>query len=329
MIKARVKFTIFLLIALAEFFCFGGKFHDSARADSIPTVVINEIAWMGTLASANDEWMELYNNTDAPVDLNGWKLVAIDGSPLIELSGQIAPHDYYLLERTSDETIKDIAADLIYVGSLSNSGEKLELRNADGNIVDVVDCAAGWHAGDNTSKASMERISFFAADSKDNWAANNELEICGQDSKNNNIIGTPRAKNSAAKDEQPLADSSQENATSEQTEAPAENNNEAENPAPIIFTASPGDLAINEFLSDPAKGGNEWVEIYNNTNKDVSLDDWTIEEGSGAKTILAGIIPANGFFTVNSVSGNLNNDGDIIALKDRDGRIIDSVAYGK
>jgi hypothetical protein len=49
-------------------------------------VVINEIAWAGTLASANDEWIELYNTTTGKADITGWTLSAADGSPAIALS---------------------------------------------------------------------------------------------------------------------------------------------------------------------------------------------------------------------------------------------------
>jgi len=324
--KKEVIFFVILLLA-AEFFYFGGKFQGSARADGNPTVAINEIAWMGTLASANDEWMELFNNTDGQIDLTGWKLVAADGAPSIDLSGQIAPDGYFLLERTSDETIKDITADQIYVGSLSNGGERLELLDASGNIVDTIDCSAGWHAGDNLAKTSLERIYFSATDLKDNWAANNGLVKNGQDAQDNNIIGTPRAKNSVAKDELTTVDPNQENTPSEQTESQTTNNNSL----PVVSSINPGDLVINEFTSDPQDGENEWVEIYNNTYNDIKLDGWIIEEGSGAKTKLSGTIPGqseNKFFTVNSINGNLNNAGDIIMLKDKDGRIIDSVTYG-
>ena len=39
-----------------------------------PAVLINEVAWMGTAVSANDEWLELYNQTEQEIDLAGWKL---------------------------------------------------------------------------------------------------------------------------------------------------------------------------------------------------------------------------------------------------------------
>jgi hypothetical protein len=43
-----------------------------ASAQSPGPVVISEIAWMGTSTSANDEWIELYNNSASPVSLSGW-----------------------------------------------------------------------------------------------------------------------------------------------------------------------------------------------------------------------------------------------------------------
>ena len=38
------------------------------------SVFINEVAWMGTTASASDEWIELYNAGSTDVDISGWTL---------------------------------------------------------------------------------------------------------------------------------------------------------------------------------------------------------------------------------------------------------------
>ena len=59
-------------------------------------VAINEIAWMGTTASANDEWLELYNNTSSPITLDGWLIKANDGTPDIKLAGTISANGFYL-----------------------------------------------------------------------------------------------------------------------------------------------------------------------------------------------------------------------------------------
>ncbi len=96
-------------------------------------IVINEIAWMGTEASANDEWIELYNRTNVDIDVSGWRLVSDDGStttpatPEIDLAGIIPAQGYFLLERTDDNTVSDVVADQTYVGSLGNDGEVLSL----------------------------------------------------------------------------------------------------------------------------------------------------------------------------------------------------------
>jgi len=39
------------------------------QASQPPKVLINEIAWMGTAVSANNEWIELWNGTDSPLSL--------------------------------------------------------------------------------------------------------------------------------------------------------------------------------------------------------------------------------------------------------------------
>ena len=49
----------------------------AARISASPgDVVINEVAWGGTHASAADEWIELYNNTTDTIPLNGWMITA-------------------------------------------------------------------------------------------------------------------------------------------------------------------------------------------------------------------------------------------------------------
>ena len=82
-------------------------------------VLINEVAWAGTAASASDEWIELFNPNEVPISLEGWQLG--DGGDIsILLEGTISPAGYFLLERSDDQTVADIPADLVYGGSLSN-----------------------------------------------------------------------------------------------------------------------------------------------------------------------------------------------------------------
>jgi hypothetical protein len=161
-------------------------------------VVINEIAWMGTATSSNDEWMELYNTTNQTIDLTGWTLKATDGTPNITLSASIEPFGLYLLERTPNDVIIDISADKTYTGALSNSGEYFELKNSSGNLEDFVDNSSGWYGGTaSPGYKSMERIDpKKSGDDATNWATNDGTNRNGLDAAGQPINGTPRAPNS-------------------------------------------------------------------------------------------------------------------------------------
>lgn len=89
-----------------------------------------------------------------------------------------------------------------------------------------------------------------------------------------------------------------------------------------------GDIVINEFVADPVSSSEEWIELYNKTSGNVDLSDWYIEEGSGSKTKISGIIISGQFLIINTINGNLNNSGDTVYLKKADGTEIDKVVYG-
>jgi hypothetical protein len=162
-----------------------------------PSVVVNEVAWMGTLHSATDEWIELFNNTADPVSLDGWRL--FDDNDLdVALSGVITPRGYHLLERTDDTTISDVAADQVYHGSLLDAGESLTLTNEVGAVVDVVQASGGWPAGWHLLRHSMERVDPTESGEADNWATNGGVYCSGFDAGGNSIHGTPGQPNGAA-----------------------------------------------------------------------------------------------------------------------------------
>jgi len=135
-----------------------------ARAYGEDCVVINEIAWMGTESSYNDEWIELYNPNESPVNLDNWTIRTNDETLRIKLLGVIGAKSYFLLERTDDSTIPEIIADIIYKGGLSNQGKRLSLLDNSGRIIDDIDCSLGWFAGNNENKKTMERIGSYSAD---------------------------------------------------------------------------------------------------------------------------------------------------------------------
>jgi len=273
-------------------------------------VVINEVAWMGTIVSYNDEWIELYNDTHSSIDLEGWILKGLLKGPEIKLSGQIPSQGFYLLERTDDETVPGILAEKIYTGSLNNSGENLELYDNFGNLIDVINCSSGWFWGDNDTKQTMER-------------KNPELE--GSDHNNwqtsQNPGGTPKTQNSIIVQIEPQPQAELDESVVE-----------VKPQQPIIY---PTGVVINEILPSPEGPDEEeeWIEIFNQNDFEVDLTGWQIQDVAGkTKTYTfpkeAKIAP-QGFLVLPRPESKitLNNDGDGLNLVNPEGKTIDSISY--
>jgi len=92
--------------------------------------------------------------------------------------------------------------------------------------------------------------------------------------------------------------------------------------------AQPNDVLINEFVSDPIAGQEEWVELYNNTEQDISLVGWSLVDGSGKITLLDDSIASETFALIHQPKGALNNSGDLIQLYNANQVWIDGIAYG-
>lgn len=130
-------------------------------------IILNEVAWMGSVAAAgeaaaaagNREWIELKNISDASVGFAGWQLTDLSGKIKIILNpgAEIAPDGFYLLARGVSTTITSFTPDEIYSGTLANSGDVLAIFDPSCNISDLLNAAAGWPAGNNATKQTLER----------------------------------------------------------------------------------------------------------------------------------------------------------------------------
>ncbi|HBV57771.1 MAG TPA: hypothetical protein DEB73_00650, partial [Candidatus Magasanikbacteria bacterium] len=89
--------------------------------------------------------------------------------------------------------------DLIFTGSLHNSGEKLQLKDVQSRVLDEVDASKKWFAGKtDNDKESMERIDPLASGNlAENWQSTGLPVRRGHDAKNNFISGTPKKYNSS------------------------------------------------------------------------------------------------------------------------------------
>lgn len=173
-------------------------------AETVPLqVVINEVTWAGSADSSADEWIELYNNSNVDVDLNGW-YIEDDYSSSYYLNGVIKAHGYFVIE-DSENVISNRVADLVLPLSLANAGDSLVLKTGFGDIIDSVNAEGGaWYAGDSTTKASMERVDPTAnGNDAGNWASS-LFAGSYKYSLGTPIIGTPGEINSVFNGVAPL-----------------------------------------------------------------------------------------------------------------------------
>jgi len=101
-----------------------------------------------------------------------------------------------------------------------------------------------------------------------------------------------------------------------------------------VGIAHASDVVINEFVSHPNSGEQEWVELRNTTGSPINLNDWKLTELSspgGANTTENDLLLLSG--TINDVlvfevgTSKLNDSGDSIGLYNV-GQEIDRVTYG-
>jgi len=271
--------------------------------------LINEVAWGGTQAEANDEWIELFNPGSTTIDLHGWRLTD-EGDLHVSLSGCLAPYGILLLERTSDATIADLAADVIYAGGLSNDGETLWLLDAGGAVIDSANGDGGaWPAGHAGSRRSMERRG--AEDRGGNWGTFPGFGGVGHDAAGNPIGGTPRRPNAINL------------------------------PVPTP-TRIPSRVVINEVLIRPhydwegtggVTTGDEFIELYNAGSLPVRMLGWVLDdvEGGGSKPFTLGdtVLSPHEYLAYFHTRTHLalNDSGDTVRLLDPSGRMVDQVVY--
>ncbi|MEX2053273.1 MAG: lamin tail domain-containing protein [Candidatus Paceibacterota bacterium] len=319
---------------------------EGVSAATTGKVVINEIAWAGTTAQALDEWIELYNTEKYDINLDGWTLKSGDNSPNMTLEGVVSAGKYYLIERTDDDTITTQEADIATsfgAGGLNNDGEMLILSDAKGKIMDITGRLGDkWFAGEVSQRISMERISAAGrGDDPANWRNFSGINLIDKDAKGNNINGTPKGPNSQVINNfvsngggggSSVSGSSSSGSGSEPEEEPAE---------PQV--TYPGIVVVNEiaWMGTASSSNDEWIELYNTSSQSVDISGWTLKAQNGMPNIslASKSVDAFGFFlmertvdtTISDISadqiyvGALEDIGEILELRDKDGNLIDSV----
>jgi beta-lactamase superfamily II metal-dependent hydrolase len=280
-------------------------------------IVFSEVFYDTPGTDADEEWIELYNNSPVTIDVGGWKITDNNGagaSYTIPTSTTIAAGTYITIAADSIgfTNLYGYNADVYgYIPALNNDGDALILKDKSGNVKDEI----GWEGG-STGGLPV------------GWGSSTEPSA----STGYTIVRTD-----------PMVD----------TDTYADWSTDPDNGFPQTQVLSDPDqqkVVFSEIFYDTPgyDSEEEWIELYNNTAVGLDIGGWTITDNNGLGATYT--IPANtviapythltiatdntGFNALYGydadLSGSipaLNNDGDTLILKDDESRIKDKVAW--
>lgn len=321
------KYAATLAAVFALIFSSGGFFSLPKIASAAPDhVVINEVQITGGAGQTTNDFIELFNPTSSPFDLKGYRLVkrtatgATDATIKSWTNSTIIPAYSFYLWANSGFTSIITPPDVTTSESLAdNNGIALRQGTADtGTIIDSL----AWGTASNVF---IEGTVYPENPSANQSLERKKLEAGSRQDTNNNgqdflIQTSPNPQSSSSVAENPTAT----------TTPPDSSGSGSGTTFQAPTTPQSGEVVINELVSDPADGQDEWIELYNRSSRVIDLSSWTIEDGGKSITTLSGSLGTDGasrYLTILSPKGNLNNNGDQITLKYGD-TIIDQIAYG-
>ena len=261
-----------------------GELLDSSQAvtaDPFQGIMISEVsARNNTSVICNGceacDWIELHNITSEPISLEGFTITDDpDDYDKPNLSG-ILPADGYLLIYCCTSGCSDADGHFCLRMGLSRYGDHLYLFDPNGLLSDEVELP-------ETPKKDVT----YAADENGNYHFS--------------IVATPGSAN----------------VIEDYVEIPKP----TEEPEPV-FTGLDGKVIISEVLpsnayslTDRDGDRNDWVELYNTTSSDISLNGWYLSDSNNFRkwafpeTV---VIPANGYLLV-FLSGKESNESELHA----------------
>lgn len=290
-----------------------------AKAITNNDLVISQVQITGGASKTNQDFISIYNKSDAIIDLNGLRLVkrTKTGTSDTTIKSWVSPTllnpgAYHLWANNADGFALSLNAQSESSQTISDDNG-IALREGSENTGTIIDSFAFGAASNifvETSPYTTNHIGGQYYARTNNQDTNNNL----QDFQILNYITPAVCGNGQVETDETCDDGN------------IINNDGCSALCQIeTESISPGDIRINELMADPSSG-DEWLELYNTTQKEIDLNNWTIEDGSATKTLLNSTIDK--WLVITKPKGALNNSGDTVILKNKEGDIIDSITYG-
>ncbi|MCK4592075.1 lamin tail domain-containing protein [Candidatus Parcubacteria bacterium] len=301
-----------------------GSTQETGANSSIPKIIITEFLPNPEDSDRDNEFIEIYNDGDAEVNLDGWTLE--------DKIGRIKK--FVIPDRTEINAgkYKAFYSDETRI-TLNNSGDGVVLRDNKDNIID-----------ESPVSDSVKEEQSYALDKNGSWV----LTLRPTPGRENIIKAEEKIiseKTNEKKDSESLKDSESKEQNYETSDA-QDGSTQARLPDGQEYGANNGydysdkivvsEIYPNPFGRDNREGNYEWIELYNNSDKDVNLKGWQIDDilGKGSKAHIIKenkIIKARSFAVFENIQTKimLNNSGDEINILWPDGEVVDNLRYEK
>lgn len=302
---------------------------------------------VGTASSASEEYVELYNRTDAPVNISNWQLqyksaTGSSWTAKVTLHGTLYAHKHYLI--TSTGYLDELADDHFSAGLASTAGHVriVQLGITASDPVTVQD-TIGWGSTANGAEgnqpalapASSEALVRKVNDSaeyidSDVNLADFAISTTSQPVSDNE----PPAGDPSVIDQSPAPTTTSppdQTTTSPPLTTNTQSSSTSDTLGDTTQAASIPLLVINEILPNPkapqTDAQDEFVEIYNPNPDDISLDGYIIQTGtnfSHSQPLGGQHIVANGYLVLTSGTTSivLSNTISNVRLLGPDGQTI-------
>jgi hypothetical protein len=288
---------------------------------------INQVQISGGAGKSTNDFVEIFNPTSEDIDLKGLRLVKRTETGTSDTllkswteTALVKAGSFYLWANSSYIDIQAVP-DITTSGSISNDNA-IALRSGPNDTGTIID-SVGWGEAANV----FVEGAVFPSNPESNQAL-----LRNQDTDNNAadfLITDPNPKNSLSSVIPPAIPPSpspepEPEPTLPPPPPPAETVPPPA-PSPISIPLYSSNIIISEFLPNPdgKDDGEEWVELYNNSNFDVDLYEWILDDegdkiGKDAYVFPNGsLIAAHGYLIIELSDENFsldNTGGDTLRL---------------
>lgn len=297
-------------------------------------VVINEVVVNPDGDDRDQEWIELFNASDAPVDVSGWSIrwgtSSFSNEEMLG-SETLSAGEYALV---GSELVGAAFLANLSLGNAVSSSDGIQLVDETGAVVDTLIYGSpnsdAWADDSGELAISMAMVSGSgqsiarAEDGLDSDFSAEDFVVLD--------VPTPAGPNIGAVIDDPDPD-------------------DPEDDTGFLVSDCPGggELKINELMVNPdgADGGAEWVELYNAGSDTINLDDWVLQSGKSGGTfstifsfssalsmapdshlLIGGELVAGADVVTGVDMGNAGSNADAVRLVGCDDGVADTVVYG-